>query len=1304
MSRFHRGAVRKRIAAAWSLLAALSLVMALVAPVQAAGQLPHTAPVTGGDAELVIMATSDLHGNIYPWDYYKNQAAPLYGLAKIETLIKQVRADHPNTVLLDDGDVLQGTPLDYYYARVNPIGPDVPHPMYQVMSHMGYLAGSIGNHEFNYGLAFFEEAAKSADFPLLSANIYKPGTKDPYFTPYVIKDVTLKLRDGGTATLKLGIIGFTPPGIVIWDRDNLKGKVETGDIIEAAKRFIPEMKQKGADIIVALAHSGTDGKSSYSESEAALENAALKLADEVPGIDVVVAGHSHLNIPDVGKNAGKDEHGNPISDPIRPSGTVIVQPGYWGNHLAIADLALDKTPSGWKVVDKAGWLIATTTDTPPDPEILDLAKDAHEKTVQYVTSPIGKTLTPLTTMSARLTDTAAIQLINEVQIEKVKEAIKGTQWEGLPVLSAAAPFRAGRGGPSDYTNIPAGDVSIADVASLYIYDNTLKAVEITGKDLKAWLEHSAENFLQVKPGAGDQPILNPTFPGYNFDQIDGEAPGSLQYEIDITKPVGQRVVNLTYNGQPVAEDMKFVLATNNYRAGGGGGFPATGDTAVRVVDTTDESRQLIIDYIRSKGTIAPVADKNWRLAPTYLAHWAAPYAYDLVDREVLRGDPQGRLLLNRPVTRAEFLALLERALGKEPAGAPSAQPAFADVKGHWAEAYVDLGVQLGITKGVSASEFRPDDPITREDAALMVVRAVAGPAGLAGQDLRVLDHYADKAQIDAYAQQAVAFATLHAVLAGYADGTLRPRAAILRGEAAKVIDTSVPEAPAPGVKKLSLVSFNDLHGHIEYSAKRGELGAARLTTAFLGEALRNPEGYLLLDGGDNYQGTVISNLTQGQAVNDWFNQVGLRVSAIGNHEFDWGVPVLLDRMADAKFTYVAANIFDEKTGQRPDWAKPTQMIEVDGLKIGLIGFATPLTKSIVLPQNIEGLEFRDPAPIIDELAPQLRAQGADLVVVVSHLSSDQEGTWTDGDTHEITNEIADVLKRIHAPVDAAITGHTHDDVAGFVQSPFGPVPVVQGSYYGHAYARIDLYYDTNAHRVIRAVPQVVHPSLQLAPNPDVDDLVAKWEAVIGPKKDQVIATLAGDLTRTPSPAGEEVLGDLITDAQLQAVSGAQIALTNGGGIRADLAAGPVKWGDAYSVQPFGNTLVKVQMTGQELIQTLEEGVNNFVLEELNQKGGHGPLQVSGITFTWDWSKPKGQRVSDVKLADGTPVDPNATYTVVVNNFMAAGGDDFNTLKSIPTERKVDTGIIDSDVFIAYLKSLPQPIRYTLQNRITVLGR
>lgn len=700
---------------------------------------------------------------------------------------------------------------------------------------------------------------------------------------------------------------------------------------------------------------------------------------------------------------------------------------------------------------------------------------------------------------------------------------------------------------------------------------------------------------------------------------------------------------------------------------------------------------------------AAASTSNARLAPEDLAHWAAPYARELVERGVLRGDAQGRLELDRVATRAEFLALLERAMGREP-GSADATPAFADVKGHWAEAYVDLGVQLGITNGVSATQFRPDDPITREDAALMVIRAVVGAAGLSGQDLRVLDHYADKGDIDGYAQQAVAFATLHGVLAGYPDGTLRPHANILRGEAVKVIDQSVPEALAPGVKKISLVSFNDFHGHLEYNPKAGELGAARLATAFLGEALRNPDGYVLLDGGDNYQGTVISNLTQGQAVNDWLNSVGLRVSAIGNHEFDWGIPVLQDRIADARFTYLAANIFDETTGQRPAWAKPTDMIDVDGLKIGIIGFATPLTKSIVLPQNIAGLEFRDPAPIIDELAPQLRAQGADLVIVVSHLSSDQEGTWTDGDTHEITNEIADVIQRINVPIDAAITGHTHDDVAGFVQGKFGPVPVIQGSYYGHAYARIDLYFDTTAGKVVRAVPKVMHPSLTIAPNPDVEDLVAKWEAVVGPKKDQVIATLANDLTRDPTPAGEEALGDLITDAQLKAVPGAQIALTNGGGIRADLAAGPVKWGDAYSVQPFGNTLVKVRMTGAELVKTLEEGVNNFVLRELNQTGGHGPLQVSGLTFTWDWTKPMYQRVSDVKLADGTPIDPTATYTVVVNNFMAGGGDDFVTLKGIPDDRKVDTGIVDSDVFIDYLKSLPQPINYGLQNRITVVGR
>lgn len=606
--------------------------------------------------ELVIMATTDIHANVYAWDYYGNRPADV-GLAAVDTLVQQIRAKYPNTLLFDNGDLIQGTPLGYYVARVRPLEPNQVHPVIDVMNRMGYDAGNIGNHEFNYGLEFLQQVLAGAQFPVVLANVYRPGTKEPYFTPYVL---LRRQVDGRPITV--GVIGFVPPQIMVWDKSNLEGRVEAGDIVEAARRFVPEMRARGADIVVALAHTGANPASRWFPG-AMQENAAYSLATEVPGIDVIVAGHSHVSIP--GK--ALPEHPDGIVN-----GVALVQPSFWGRELGVVTLTLEPDASGWKVVGKRVALLSTK-GVQPSARVMEWAKQAHETTVAYVTSPIGRTLVPIDSRASRLADTALIQLINEVQRQFVEQALKGTEWEGVPVLSAAAPFKAGRGGEGDYTDIEPGPVTIADVASMYIYDNTLKAIQVTGADVKAWLEHAAQNFQQVTPTSGAQPLLNARWPGYNFDQIDG-----VEYEIDITRPVGQRIVRLTYQGRPVQPTDVFIMATNNYRADGGGGFPATGKNARVVLDPQVENRQLLIEYIVEAGTIAPRPDGNWRLARTYLDHPKAEYVYELVDRGVFLGgltDGQrlGELGLDEALTWGMWAEMVKRALGIElPVATPDA--------------------------------------------------------------------------------------------------------------------------------------------------------------------------------------------------------------------------------------------------------------------------------------------------------------------------------------------------------------------------------------------------------------------------------------------------------------------------------------------------------------------------------------------------------------------------------------------------------------------------------------------------------
>ena len=648
-----------------------------------------------GAAELVIMATTDIHANIYPWDYYSNQPNPAVGLAKIYTLVKEIRAAHPNTLLFDNGDLIQGSPLASYLVNMGLPAPGEVHPIIDVLNRMGYDAATTGNHEFNFGLDYADNTIAGAQFPYVVANVYHPGTQDPYYTPYVILERKI---DG--QPIRIGVIGFVPPQIMVWDRTNLTGKVEAGQILDAARRFIPEIKAAGADIIIALAHTGAD-------PDDRSENAAYALAMEFPEIDVIIAGHSHLEIP----GAGLPQHPDG-----KVNGVQLVQPGFWGQYLGVVTLTLERENSGWRVTDKRAEL-RPTAEVEAAAEVLEWAKDVHTATLAFVNEPIGVTLIPISSRASLLTDNPVTQLINEVQMLYVEELLKGTEYEGLPVLSAAAPFKSGRGGELDWTEIPAGDITVGDVASIYIYDNTLKALLINGAELKAWLEHAAQKFHQMTPGRGEEPLYT-DFRGYNFDQIDG-----VEYQIDVTRPLGDRIVGLTFQGEPVRPDQWFVLATNNYRADGGGGFPATGANARVVLDPGIASRELIVQYIAERGVINPVPDHNWSLVPNFLDHPQAHFVYELLNRGAYVGDLEGRLLLDAPLTQKVWADMVYRALGVQlDTGEPEALVTAA-------QAARDLAAYLPGTAVATAG----DQVLTRADAAELLVGVLATVEVLSGR-------------------------------------------------------------------------------------------------------------------------------------------------------------------------------------------------------------------------------------------------------------------------------------------------------------------------------------------------------------------------------------------------------------------------------------------------------------------------------------------------------------------------------------------------------------------------------------------
>lgn len=586
-------------------------LMLLLTALQTGGCILERQPVLGDTLDVTLLETTDIHSNVLGYDYYKTADDPTVGLNRTATLIKAARKEFPNSILVDNGDLIQGTPLADYKARVQPLRDGEIHPVYKAMNYIGYDAGNIGNHEFNYGLDFLARAVSGAAFPYVLANVSRVSDRQPLYPPYVI----LKRHFNGYG-IRIGIIGFTPPAIMQWDKGNLEGRVYAEDIVKTAERYVPEMKTKGADIIVAVAHSGMSTAPYFDK----MENAAYYLS-KVKGIDAILFGHSHSFFP--GKDFARMQDKGIDNVKGTVNGVAAVMPGFWGNALGVVKLKLEYTKNGWAVKDSASELrMIYSRDAQgkiaavdPDTHIDELVRTEHRQTIDYVNTPVASSDIRISTYFAQAMDSESLQLINAAQTDYVKRQIQGTQYGDLPVLSAAAPFKTNFRG-TGYTDIPAGPVAIKHIADLYLYPNTLHAVKVNGAELKAWLEKSAEMFNRIDPvSTADQQLLNAKFPAYNFDVIDG-----VGYRIDITQPVGSRIVDLRYNGAPVSPTQDFIVATNNYRASGGGKFPGL-DGSKTIIASPDTNRDILIAYFARRKTItaADGADRNWSFASVPVA-------------------------------------------------------------------------------------------------------------------------------------------------------------------------------------------------------------------------------------------------------------------------------------------------------------------------------------------------------------------------------------------------------------------------------------------------------------------------------------------------------------------------------------------------------------------------------------------------------------------------------------------------------------------------------------------------------------
>ncbi|MCL6570265.1 MAG: bifunctional 2',3'-cyclic-nucleotide 2'-phosphodiesterase/3'-nucleotidase [Bacillus sp. (in: Bacteria)] len=1130
---------------------------------------------SGSTATLRILETTDLHSNIMPYDYYQDTATNInYGLAKTATLIQQARSEVSNSMLFDAGDLIQGNPLADYVNRIKPLGQDDTHPILRAMNYLEYDGGIVGNHEFNYGLDYLDNVLEEAAFPIVNANIYhddkdgNPENDVNYFTPYKIINKTIKDGEGNDATIKVGVIGFAPPQIMQWDKDNLTGKVITKDIIKQANKFIPEMKAAGADVIVAIAHSGCD-IAVQGQEEA--ENAVYDLT-KVAGIDAMLFGHAHLNFPGDKSFDGKTGIDN-VTGKI--NGTQAVEAGFWGNNLGVLDLALVQDTDGKWTVDKTNSKSVNrpvTATTGVDANIVEEVAETHQGTLDYVRGKIGETTLPMHSFFSRVMDDPSVQIVNNAQTDYVNEWIdtKAPELKGIPVISAAAPFKGGRGGVGDFTNIAKGELSIKSANDLYLFNNTLKAVKITGAQVKEWLEMSATQFKKIDPNAdGGQDILDYDFRPYNYDVFDG-----IKYQIDVTKDArynsatgalanadSHRIINFTMmDGTPIADNQEFIVATNNYRASGGGGFPPlVGGKAQVVIDSPYENRQILMDYISDQGTVTPTADNNWKIAPV---------------------GGKATITFNSSPAATTYL-------GQTP-----------NVK--------DLG----------ASTTKP------------------------GYQTYQLDQ------------------TVH----------------------------------------VQLLGINDLHGQLDYktTVSGKPTGGIEYLAGYLKEReAANSSNTLMVQAGDAVGASrPVSALLQDEPTIRLLNELGFDVGTVGNHEFDEGVDEMMRLInggahpktetdygvfEGADFPYVVANVVMEETNELI--LPPYVVKEVDGVKIGFIGVVTTETPKIVTASGVAGVKFTDETVAINKYAAELKENGIEAIVVLAH----NPGTSA-VDGSNPTGNVVDIANAVDDEVDVIFGAHDHK----YLNSTVDGKLLVQSYSYGTALSDVDLTIDPITQDIVTKSAEIVS-TFQNAEHLDakIKAELDAYQAYVAPITSQVVGEAAAPISRTANASGEMALGNLIADG-MRAATGTQFAFMNAGGIRDEIKkAGPITWGDLFAIQPFGNDIVTMNITGEQ-VRTL---LNQQFAADRNRI-----MQISGLKYTWTNNLPLGQKVLDIYLPNGSKIDPIDVYSITVNNFMADGGDGFVVLKQ-GTERA--TRMTDLEAFVTYVKSFAVPVSAQIEGRILI---
>jgi len=615
---------------------------------------------------LRVLETTDLHLHLLPYDYYADRPWAGIGLVSAADLIEQARAEAPNALLFDNGDFLQGTPMGDYVAHERGLREGDVHPVIAAMNALDFDAITLGNHEFNYGLDFLMKALGGAAFPVVSSNLaVKPGA-DPrrdktLVKPYTLIDRIVSDDLGGKHPIRIGVIGFAPPQVVDWDNHALDGRLHARDIVEAARAYVPEMREAGADLIIALAHTGI-GAARHSHG---MENAAVPLA-RVPGVDALLTGHSHLIFP-------SPVFGS-LSDVDITAGTIAGKPavmgGCWGAHIGVIDMLLTRDAGKWDVLGTRSEVrsLSSAAKTGPQERPLRVAQklakvvaDAHSDTLAAIRRPVGASQKPLHSYFSHLGELDSLRVVADAQREYVGARITDPDLQALPILSAVAPFKSGgRSGPAGYTDIPRGPLALRHIADLYAFPNAIAALCLTGAEVIEWLERSASAFNQVRQGSTGTLLRNPDFPGYNFEVID-----PLDVVIDLSQPArydangtlldakAHRVVSVTLNGAALEADARLILCTNSYRAGGAGNFAGAHASNLVLADEA-VARDIVRAYVARNEILLKDAPGGLSFVPmpeTSVVFETGPAAQQHLE-QITRFNPEPRGL-----TRSGFLRL-----------------------------------------------------------------------------------------------------------------------------------------------------------------------------------------------------------------------------------------------------------------------------------------------------------------------------------------------------------------------------------------------------------------------------------------------------------------------------------------------------------------------------------------------------------------------------------------------------------------------------------------------------------------------